>query len=364
VHPARGWWRHARIVPIHSTRAAIPARALARRRLRPQNDGVIPIPLRRLLLSASLALLSAAALAAPVAAHGDEAPVPELPGVLLAWRFDPVPLIGVVLLAVAYLWAVRGVATRHPRNPPRAWRTWTFLAGLAAILVALCSPIEAYEGQLFSVHMVQHMLLELVAAPLLLLGAPTTLALRVASPPVRRWLLQVLHSRAVAVLTFPLLTWVLFAGVNWGWHFSTLYDQALENPPLHYLQHATFLVAALLFWWPVVGADPGRWRLPYPVRLFYLFLAMPQNSFLGVALMSAPAVLYQHYATNLRDWGPTAIADQNLGGILMWVFGDVAFLIGMGAVVAGWARHEDRRTARLDARLDAEQAAREGRATG
>ena len=127
---------------------------------------------------------------------------------------------------------------------------------------------------------------------------------------------------------------MLFAGVNWGWHFSTLYDQALENPPLHYLQHATFLVAALLFWWPVVGADPGRWRLPYPVRLFYLFLAMPQNSFLGVALMSAPVVLYQHYLTNLRDWGPTAIADQNLGGILMWVFGDVVFLMAMGA----WSR--------------------------
>ena len=175
---------------------------------------------------------------------------------------------------------------------------------MAAIVVALCSPIEAYEGQLFSVHMVQHMLLELVAAPLILLGAPMTLTLRVASPGVRRGLLTVLHSRAVAVLTFPLLTWLAFAAVNWGWHFSTLYDQALENEPLHYFQHATFLIAALLFWWPVVGADPGRWRLPYPVRLFYLFLAMPQNSFLGVALMSAPAVLFPHYLTNAAAVGP------------------------------------------------------------
>ena len=302
--------------------------------------------------------------ATPALGHGDEAPAPQLPGVLLAWRFDLVPLIGVAVAAAAYLWAVRQVAAGHPGNPPRAWRTWVFMAGLAAIVLALCSPIEAYEGQLFSVHMVQHMLLELVAAPLLLLGAPVTLTLRVASAPVRRSLLRLLHSRLVAVLTFPLLTWVLFAAVNWGWHFSTLYNDALENPPLHYLQHATFLVAALLFWWPVIGADPGRWRLPYPVRLFYLFLAMPQNSFLGVALMSAPAVLYSHYATNDRAWGPAAIADQNLGGILMWVFGDVFFLVGMGAVVAAWTRHEDRRTARLDARLDAEQAARERQATG
>jgi putative copper resistance protein D len=176
---------------------------------------------------------------------------------------------------------------------------------------------------------------------------------------VRRGLLTILHSRAVAVLTFPLLTWLLFAAVNWGWHFSALYDQALENAPLHYFQHGTFLVAALLFWWPVVGADPGRWRLPYPARLFYLFLAMPQNSFLGVALMSAPTVLFPHYLTNLRRWGPSAIADQNLGGIVMWVFGDLVFLAAMACVVAAWVRHEDRRTARLDARLDAEAAAQE-----
>jgi putative copper resistance protein D len=295
----------------------------------------------------------------PALAHGDAMPAPDLPGVLLAWRLELLPLAGVALATVAYLWAVRQVARSHRSNPPPRWRTAAFLGGMAAIVVALCSPIEAYEGQLFSVHMVQHMLLELAAAPLILLGAPVTLTLRAASPRVRRGLLTVLHSRPVAVLTFPLLTWLLFAAVNWGWHFSALYDQALENAPLHYFQHGTFLVAALLFWWPVVGADPGRWRLPYPARLFYLFLAMPQNSFLGVALMSAPTVLFPHYLTNLRPWGPSAIADQSLGGIVMWVFGDLVFLAAMACVVAAWVRHEDRRTARLDARLDAEAAAQE-----
>ncbi len=310
-------------------------------------------------------LLGVAGAVVPTAvlAHGETMPAPELPGVLLAWRFDPLPLAGVAVATVAFLWAVRRVERRHRSNPHPRWRTAAFLAGMATIVVALTSPIEAYEGQLFSVHMVQHMLLMLVAAPLILLGAPVTLTLRVAPPGVRRTLLTILHSRVVAVLTFPLLTWLLFAAVNWGWHFSTLYDQALEYEPLHYLQHATFMVAALLFWWPVVGADPGRWRLPYPVRLFYLFLAMPQNSFLGVALMSAPAVLFPHYLTTLRPWGPTPIADQNLGGILMWVFGDLVFLTAMACVVAAWVRHEDRRTARLDARLDAEAAARERAAT-
>jgi putative membrane protein len=302
-------------------------------------------------------MLLLAALPATALAHGDEIPQPTFPGILFEWRLDPLPILGVVLAAVLYLWAARQVRSRHPDHPPARWQTLCFLAGLATILVALNSPIEAYEGVLFSVHMVQHMLLELVAAPLLLLGAPVTLALRAASPSARGRLLTLLHSRLVGALSFPLVAWLAFAAVNWGWHFSTLYDQALENDALHYLQHATFLGAALLFWWPVVGLDPSRWRLPYPARLFYLFLAMPQNSFLGVALMSATAVRYPHYLTVLREWGPTALADQGMGGILMWVMGDMVFLVAMGLVVAAWVRYEDRRTAREDARLDAELAA-------
>jgi putative membrane protein len=300
-----------------------------------------------------------AALAAPipVLGHGGETPAPSLPGVLLAWRFDPLVVIGLVLAAAAYAWAVRSVNRAHPANRQPAHRSWLFGSGLAVIAVALASPIEAYEGSLFSVHMVQHMLLELVAAPLLLAAGPITLALRAASPAVRRRLLAILQSRAMHVASFPVIAWVAFAAVNWGWHFSVFYDQALENQLLHYLQHATFLAAALLFWWPVIGVDPSPWRLPHPVRLLYLFLAMPQNSFLGVALLSASTVLYPHYVTNVRDWGPTPLEDQQIGGMLMWVGGDVAFLAGMAVVVLAWMRHEERRTARLDARLAADRGA-------
>jgi putative copper resistance protein D len=314
-----------------------------------------------MLLVASAAAMSAS-FPSWVLAHGAAAPAPTFPALVLAWRPEPLVLVPIGIAAAAWIWLARIVATRHPAHPPPAWRTAALLGGLAVIAIALTSPIEAYEGELFSVHMLQHMLLEFVAAPLLLLGAPATLALRAASPSVRRRLLAVLHSRVVAVVSFPLLAWLLFAAVNWGWHFSTLYDQALANPWLHDLQHVTFLAAALLFWWPVVGADPARWRLAYPVRLFYLFLAMPQNSFLGVALMSAP-VLYPHYAAqaHLRTWGPTPLVDQGIGGMLMWVGGDVVFLFAMGLVVAAWVRQEDRRSARLDARLDAEAAERAAR---
>ncbi len=309
-------------------------------------------------LAACLFTLTLALAPAPAAAHGAAADSPSFPSVLLEWRFDPLAL-GLILAAAAiYLWAVRRVNRAHPGNRQPTYRSWLFLLGLAAIGVALLSPIEVYEGSLFSVHMVQHMLLQLLAAPLLLAGAPITLSLRASGPRLRRALLVVLRSRIVHVLSFPVIAWLLFAAANWGWHFSVLYDDALENPLLHHLQHASFLAVALLFWWPAIGADPSPWRMPHPVRLFYLFLAMPQNSFLGVALLQAPQVLYSHYVTNLRSWGASPLEDQQLGGVIMWVVGDLAFLAGMAVVVVVWMRHEDRRTARLDARLAAERAAR------
>jgi len=313
--------------------------------------------MRRNLLAPLVVAAMSVAAPASVLAHGAAAPAPELPAVLLAWRFDPLVVIGLAITAGAYLWAVRRVNRAHPGNRQPPYGSLLFLGGLLAIGLALLSPIEAYEGDLFSVHMVQHILLEFVAAPLLLAGAPITLTLRVAPPAVRRRLLAILQSRLVHLISFPVIAWILFAAVNWGWHFSVFYDQALESAPLHYFQHFTFLAAALLFWWPALGVDPSPWRLPHPVRLLYLFLAMPQNSFLGVALLSASTALYPHYVTNVRAWGPTPLADQQLGGMLMWVVGDLAFLAGMAVVVLAWMRHEERRTARLDARLAAERAA-------
>ncbi len=304
-----------------------------------------------------LALLLLGSAPSAVLAHGAFAPAPVLPDVLFAWSFDPLAVALIAITGGGYLWMAGRVNLAHPGHPHPRHRTWLFIGGLVVIGVALLSPIEAYEGVLFSVHMVQHMLLQLVAAPLLLAGGPITLALRAASPTLRRRLLAVLQSRVVHAISFPLVAWLLFAAVNWGWHFSTLYDDALENAALHYFQHASFLAAALLFWWPAIGVDPSPWRIPHPLRLFYLFLAMPQSSFLGISIMDAPRILYPHYATNVRDWGISPLADQELGGVIMWTVGDVAFLVGMAVVVWIWVRHEDRRTARLDRRLAAERAA-------
>ena len=115
----------------------------------------------------------------------------------------------------------------------------------------------------------------------------------------------------------------------WVSHFSALFDAALENEGLHILEHASSWASALLFWWPVIGADPAAAsRLSHPIRVGYLFIGMPWSSFLGLAIFSAQTVLYAHYATLARDWGPTPLEDQQLAGGIMWVVGDAIFLVG------------------------------------
>jgi putative copper resistance protein D len=162
----------------------------------------------------------------------------------------------------------------------------------------------------------------------------------------------------VRTLAFPVIAWALFAAVMWATHFSSLFDAALDNDFIHLAEHALYLGAALLFWWPVVGADPSPWRLPHPARVAYLFLGMPQSSFLGLAIFSAPEPLYAHYATLARTWGPTPLADQQLAGGIMWAGGDAAFLIAMVVALWVWLRAEERAGKLADEKLDREAAPR------
>lgn len=298
------------------------------------------------------ALLIALWLALPqaAAAHGEVPGEPSFPGTLFAWSFDPLPLVGVGFAAAAYLRAVRVVNAAHPRSPIPKSRIVAWLAGLAAVLLALQSPIDRYEGALVSIHMVQHMLLQFVAAPLLLLGAPMTLALRVASPPVRAPLLRVLHSRAIRLITHPVVAWSTFAAVNWFWQFSPAYNAAVEIETLHYLQHATFLAAGLLFWWPIAGIDPAPNKVPYPGRIAYLAIAIPQNSFFGVTLMNSRTDLYPHYATLVRDWGPSLAEDFSIAGAVMWGGAGMMLVPAVLLTLAAWMRDEERKTARREQR--------------
>ncbi len=298
-------------------------------------------------------------LAPPVLAHGANALLPPAPSdFLFDWAFDGLVTIPLLLVGAAYLWAVGRVDAAHPGNRVPRSRIVAFLAGLAVIEIALQSIIERYDTTLFSVHMVQHILLTLVAPPLLALGAPITLALRVARPEFRRRVaLPILHSRLLRFLTFPVVAWLLFASVMWGTHFSPIFNESLEQPLVHQLEHLAYLVAGLLFWWPVVGVDPSPWRIPNPVRAMYLFLQMPQNTFLALAIYSAAAPLYPHYAAIRIRWGPDPLMDQQIAGGLMWIVGDVVFIVAIVLTVVGWMRSEEREALGRERREDAQIAA-------
>ena len=296
--------------------------------------------------------------ATSVAAHG---PVPGVPPsaatLLFGWTFEPLPTLGIAAAGLWWWWAVRRVNAAHPANRVPVRRSVAFAAGLTAIAFALLSGIGRYDTTLFSVHMGQHLLLAMVAASLIARSAPITLSMRLASPTTRRrWILPVLHSRATRILAFPVVAWVIFAGVMWVSHFSPLFDAALEDPLVHDLEHALFLGAGLLFWWPAVALDPAPWRMPHPARALYVLLQMPQNTFLAVVLLNTPTVLYAHYATLQRSWGPTALADQQAAAGIMWLAGDAIFLVAVMAIVLGWMRAEVRDTGRTDRRAAAEMA--------
>lgn len=267
-------------------------------------------------------------------------PAPDLAAVLGAWAFDAPTIAVLATGAVAYRWACRAAATRHSRSPVPAWRQAAFLAGVGVLAVALLSPVETYSGALLSVHMAQHLLLTMVAAPLLLLGQPGVAATRAMAPARRRRWVAVGHSRWARALLSPVVAWATFAAAGWAIHFSALFDAALRSAPLHVVEHGLFLGTALLFWGPVVGLRPGRPALHHPARLLYLALAMPQNTFLALAILGAGDVLYPHYAGLARDWGPSPLADQRQAAGVMWVAGDLLLLVAVVVVAGAWARRE------------------------
>lgn len=259
------------------------------------------------------------------------------------WTIEPLLLAAIGLAAAAWLVAVARVNEAHRRTPVPAWRSVAFLGGLLTLFVALASPIDTFADDLFSVHMLQHVLIAFVAAPLLVLGAPGTLLLRVASHGVRRAvLLPMLHSRPVRMLTFPAFTWLLFAVVMWVAHFSPLFELALESDGIHQLEHLAFLVSGFLYWLPAIGSDPLPHRLSSSGRLLYLFLGMPQSSLLGLVIVSQTTVMYPHYVA------AGALADQRLAGTVMWIGGDLISVALIGVAGWLWLQAEARRAQRSE----------------
>ncbi|CAN5387846.1 hypothetical protein BH10PLA2_BH10PLA2_26340 [soil metagenome] len=249
---------------------------------------------------------------------------------LRSWPFDPWLLFGLSLTATIYL---RGwLLLRH--RDPRRW-SWTrataFLSGLTALFLALASPIEPWSGLLLQIHMLQHLLLMMVAPPLLWLGWPLLPTLRGLPAPIRTfWAAPLIRSRSLrtfgAWLTHPARALILFVAMTWIWHIPAAYDLALRLDWVHYLQHACFLGSGLIFWYPVVRPFPSRPRWSTWLLAPYLILADLENTVLSALMTFSSKVLYARYDQVPHLGQLTALDDQAAAGVLMWVPGSLAFL--------------------------------------
>ena len=234
------------------------------------------------------------------------------------------------------------------RRPWPWWRTALFFVGLATLVLALASGLEVLAGDLFSVHMLQHMLLTTVAAPLLMLGAPIRPLLRGVPAVARRSVIRPLAASGVIrglvhFLRHPLVAVSIYVGGLYLWHWPALYDAAVENSALHGLEHAHLLIGALLFWSVVIDPEPFKGTLPYPARIIYVLLAgAAQNTVLGGLLSFSTRVLYTHYIETTARLGIDTLTDQRTGGAIMWVLGDVIFLAAASGAFFAWLADEER----------------------
>lgn len=276
--------------------------------------------------------------------------LPPLPQTICsAWSWQPWVLVGLALSAWAYGRGVRRLWQRA--GPGRVIRTWQvagFAIGLAAVFVAFISPLSALAEALFSAHMVQHLLLTLLAAPLLVLGAPLVPFLWALPLPARRavgrwwrrsdWVRRVWHTASQ-----PYLVWFLYAFSFWIWHLPGLYQAALERVWVHELEHISFIVPALLFWWTVIHPLGGRRRLGYGAGALYLFTTALHSSALGALLTFARRPLYPIYLSSVAAWNLTPLEDQQLAGVIMWVPAGIVYPVSALLLLGIWLQRMDNR---------------------
>lgn len=250
---------------------------------------------------------------------------------LASWSIPWVATVALGLTAVVYLrgWYLLRCAG-FPALP--LWRALSFLSGLAAVWVALAGPMDVFNGWLLTAHMLQHMLLMMVAPPLLLLGSPMiplvrglpVFAAREFAGPFLNWRVAQRVGRA---LTHPVAALLLMGAVMLGWHIPRFYELALQSETWHEVEHASFLIASLIYWWPVIQPWPSHARWPRWAMVPYLVVADVQNTILSATLVFSDRVLYGSYNAAPRVFGFSAHEDQAAAGAIMWVLGSVAFLV-------------------------------------
>jgi len=262
------------------------------------------------------------------------------------WEFTPLVVVPLILTAVLYaagllrLWRRAGLGRGISR-----WAATSFAAGWLTLVVSLVSPVAWLSEILFSVHMTQHTLLLLVAAPLLTFGHPVLAWM---------WALARRRRRAVAhafrgprtvgawhAVTAPLSVFLIQALALWLWHIPSWYEAALHSDLIHAFEHICFVLAGSLFWWAMVNGRYGR--SGYGLAVLYVFLTAIHSSALGALLTVAPSVWYGEYARQAETWRIDALADQQLAGLLMWIPAGVIFIVFGLALLAAWLGESERR---------------------
>jgi len=254
---------------------------------------------------------------------------------LTQWNFDPSILTGTAIIVGLYLYAVGPLRKRqHLAEQVQRRQVVYFLLGVFLMFLALVSPLdELGDSYLFSAHMVQHLFLTVVGPPLLLLGTPAWLV---------KPLLRQRHAFLIArVLTFPAIAFFLYNADFWLWHAPPLYDATLENEAIHILEHLTFIVFGVIAWWPIFSPlEEGLPRLSLGGQILYLFFSGMPTVALGAGLTFSPP-LYAPYISAPRIWGISAATDQQLGGLIMWIPGNILYIAIMSALFIRWMQKQE-----------------------
>ncbi len=292
--------------------------------------------------------------------HGGHGMMMDLPPFTLSrgleFGGDPFFLVGCVLALGLYGWGVARLWRRGDAWP--VGRLVSFVLGVLTIAVAMCTKLNDYGMVMFSVHMVQHMIISMVSPILLLLGAPVTLTLR-ALPAAgrgrkgpRELLVALLHSRYMRIISHPAFTIPLFIASLYALYFTSLFDFLMGSKAGHIAMMVHFLAVGLVFFWPIMGVDPGPHRPGYVMRMLELFAGMPFHAFFGIALMMAsePMVgVYEHPPASL---GIDALSDQTWAGGIAWAFSEIPSVIVLVALVYQWYKSEQRQARRIDRTAD------------
>jgi len=264
---------------------------------------------------------------------------------LTQWNWEPSIVVGTAVMVALYLYAIGPLRKRvYPTETVKTGQTVAFLLGMAIMFLALVSPLdELGDSYLFSAHMVQHLCITMVGPPLLLIGTPT-------------WLVEpLLRNRRIFLIakffTYPAIAFFLFNADFWLWHVPSLYNATLENQSIHILEHLTFILFAVLNWWPMYSPSEKLPRLSLGGQVLYLFLSGMPMVALGAGLTFAPP-LYAPYLAAPRIWSLSAATDQQLGGLIMWVPVNIAYIVVVSLIFIRWMQHQDAKQMAQEAALD------------